>query len=233
MSVVTREHRQRDVVTLPAAATIENDSVLSTLASLAEASASRHDFLRSALEHTARTFGSPFATVYAQYPSEVVREEFHTGPSDPAFWRDAVTEFLTNTLSDGQSRIRLFGARDASLQIGVMAAPLALAEGGRVGGAALVCRMTRDTAQRFITHFEALVTLTCHLADTIGTRRDRGYCSRTVADPSPGQWSQRRLAGGFGLLGRQQSAEETGVRTGRTRDGARSASAVDGDFRNR
>ncbi|MBN2448013.1 MAG: hypothetical protein JXO22_14880, partial [Phycisphaerae bacterium] len=147
------------------------------LVELADGTTSRHRYLREALACIARVFGSPYATLSAQYDSEVVSEEFHSGQTSPAFWREPVRDFLADALADGEPHARLLSAHHAKLQIGLLSAPFTGRDGEMTGGFALVCPVTRTEVAALAAHLQALVTLAAHLADNLNRPGDSRHTS--------------------------------------------------------
>lgn len=129
---------------------------------------SQHTFLAEALACIGRSFGSPFAALYARSRSEVIEEETHTGPTAPGFWRPAVQQFLTDSLSDNVPRAKVLNAGKTELKIAFLSAPLSSDAGGINGVIAVVVRGGAEEARAHLQTLEALATLTGSAIDMVG-----------------------------------------------------------------
>lgn len=140
------------------------------------------------LERTVRIVGdalnSPFSLLYARSGPNEIRRDVHRGGSDPGFWRPAVQRFLTDTLRIGEPRARLLSAREADLQIALLAVPFA-DEGDHIeGGIALVVRSGQPYAATQLHRLEALVATITAALDLVGQDRTSAAAQSDTAATS-------------------------------------------------
>lgn len=156
----------------PDAANGNPASPFTRVADAARSAASRGAFLEQALEIVAPVFASPFALVYLHSGAETIERERHSGGDDPRFWKSAVHGCLTDALADCAARAKLLSARDASLRVALLAAPLGECDGSANGAICLVARV--DDADRDARHqlalLESLAALIGQCAADIGKR---------------------------------------------------------------
>lgn len=131
-------------------------------------------FLRKALDKIATAFASPYAVVYARLDATVVQDAAHRGDSDPAFWKAAVEQFLTESLAEGRTRARLLSARNADLLIALIAAPLFGPQGDTLGAVALVTRVTESDARRAAGLLESMAAFTSAICGQLAGNNTRG-----------------------------------------------------------
>lgn len=106
--------------------------------SLGRSAPSSHAYYAGVIQAVARSLGSPYAAVYVRLPSEVIQDEAHIGPTDPAFWKAKVQAFLTESLSEPHSRARVLKAKHGGDKIALVAAPLFDSADTPIGAVALV-----------------------------------------------------------------------------------------------
>jgi len=141
-------------------------------------------FFRAALAVVGESFASPYAQIYVRFPSEIVHEEYHQGPTDPRFWKGVLEDFLTHTLSEGRARARLFGARQADTRIALIAAPLFDRSGTPIGAVAVVTPQTHDDAWQRVAYLEALAALMSHVSWLVGQAPARAEAAARDSAPS-------------------------------------------------
>lgn len=134
---------------------------------LAQAAATPEEYYRALLGILGEVMGSPFARLSVRLCAETFSEEWHTGPTDPRFWRDAVDRFLVEALTAGQTCARVYSARDARLPVGLLAVPLHDTQGEISGAVALVTRLPRASARARAAYLESLVTVGAYAADFV------------------------------------------------------------------
>lgn len=167
------------------------------LLKLAAAAASGSALLRDGLRTIAAAFSSPFATLYLRRGSDVIEEECHAGPTDPAFWRGLVHEYLTEALATAAPRARLLNARGAELKVALLAAPVYDSGDGKPGALALVARVGDEDLRGRLLLLENLAALLSHLAMTHAA----GSAAPRAADP-------RAAAGAIARVATVQSPQE-------------------------
>ena len=153
----------------------------------ARSASSKHGFLAQALASIARALGSPFAALHAKVGAEIIDEETHHGPTDPGFWRPVVQQFLTDSLTEDCARAKVLSAKNASLKIGLLSAPLSDYAAGVTGVITLVARGGRTEALANLQRLEALAALTASSLGIVGklgdtnTAANRGAAAQGLA----------------------------------------------------
>lgn len=158
-------------------------SLHADIAALASESASIHAFYSQALERIATSYNCPYAAVYTRVCSEVVERQYHSGPTDPNFWKPAVQDFLTSVITTAQPRARVLSAKNSTLQLGLIAVPLFDHDGMAVGGLSLVARMAENEIRNHVVMLESLAALISHLNLPCLSRSDDNT-GRSAAPPS-------------------------------------------------
>ncbi|MDX2199877.1 MAG: HlyD family efflux transporter periplasmic adaptor subunit [Phycisphaerae bacterium] len=116
-----------------------------------------------ALRIVSERFSSQYATVFVRLGVDTIEDETHIGPTDPAFWREAVREFQTLALADGAARARMLSARGAALRVALLSAPLTDADGALSGAITLVTRVDDAALEPRLASLEAMAALLSHL----------------------------------------------------------------------
>lgn len=140
------------------------------LAQAARSASSLHEFYRDGLACIAASVGSPYASLVVRLPAQVVHEDCHCGPTDPNFWKDAVSAYLTESLSQERPRARILSARGAALKVALIAAPVHDAQGASIGALALVVMLDRDDAGVWVERIRSLAAFMSYAASTAGSR---------------------------------------------------------------
>ncbi|MBI5864270.1 MAG: HlyD family efflux transporter periplasmic adaptor subunit [Planctomycetes bacterium] len=149
--------------------TAQERRVFATLLDLAAAPRSRQEFFRKALAAVGQCFSSPCAALHVRLATETIDEEFHSGPTDPRFWRQTVQDVLTETLADGRARARLLCARNSDLRMALVSSSIYDARAGRPGAIALVTRCDEASLREKLVALESIATLVSHLAGSVST----------------------------------------------------------------
>lgn len=121
-----------------AAGSTESEDVFASVRAAAASAHSRHQFLGELLRIAGRHFRSPCALLHVRYAAQIIQDDCHFGPTDPAFWKPSVEAFLTDGLSEGRPRIRLLRSKDGQATISLLSAPVRDAQGTPIGAVALV-----------------------------------------------------------------------------------------------
>lgn len=172
MAGATTNQDKPDTDRAEAAATEED--VFAQITSLAHANWSVHGFFTKAFRAIAGAYGSPFALLHARFAAEELRDDYHSGPTDPAFWKASLRKFLLNALSDRGPRAKLLNAKRRDLSVAFLAAPLFDSAGGRIGAIALVAPgvNTQNVHER-LAALSALARLVSHSAEFVGREGNR------------------------------------------------------------
>lgn len=133
------------------------------LLQLAAEQNSPQTFYRKALAIIGGYFNSPFAVLHVSRDSDVIDEDYHSGPTDPGFWRGPVHEFLTDSLSDGRPRARLLSARESKLKIALLFAPIQDDRGGFCGAIAVAAACNGNDLRSKLVALRSLATLASNL----------------------------------------------------------------------
>jgi hypothetical protein len=142
------------------------------LAGIARSAATGPAFLTHALQTIATAFASPYAALYARRASSVIEQEWHTGPTDPAFWKPTLQAFLTESMSVGNVRATLLNPKRGDTKYALLFTPITDAGGGTIGGIAMVttCR-DQDHAAGRLAALEAATGMISAAVDLVETRR--------------------------------------------------------------
>ncbi len=142
------------------------------IGALVEATTSHTRLLADALKSIARQFGSPYAAIHVRYASEVLQDDWHTGPTDPQFWKHSLQEFLTESLATTMPRAKLLQAKTGSTKAAFLSAPLVDAAGSAIGALALVVAPVddHDVATR-LAALEGLSRYASLAAQLVGAKR--------------------------------------------------------------
>ncbi|MEP0846687.1 MAG: HlyD family efflux transporter periplasmic adaptor subunit [Phycisphaerae bacterium] len=156
---------------LPRAAEAEQPAprgVYAELIQLARSSASQHAFYGRALRCVARICASPYAVLHVALGSEVLQDECHFGPGDPALWKARVQRHLTEGLSERRVRATLLGARGAELRMCLVSTPLFSPEGASIGALAMIFPVDETDARPRVAFVESLAAMISYAAGHLG-----------------------------------------------------------------
>lgn len=145
-------------------------STFAEIVSLARQSAGCATFYRGMLEKITRYFHSPYAAVHVSRSSEVIQDEWHTGPGDPKFWKASVQQFLTESLTENGARARLLRSKKGGVKVALLSAPICDASDQAIGAIALVLAPVEpeEVTQR-LAMLEAMARLGSFAAAFVGT----------------------------------------------------------------
>src|SRR5262245_2924641 len=91
-------------------------------------------FVCDSFRAIAKEFAAPFALVRARVGPRAIDDYWHSGPTDPNFWRDAVESAIHNAMATATPTARLYRAKGGSGGIVLIASPMP-DESGDVNGA--------------------------------------------------------------------------------------------------
>lgn len=129
------------------------------IARLAAVAESGPVFVKQACNAIVTAFRSPYGAVSLRLGSTIVEDSWHTGSTDPKFWKRPVEELLNESLQTAQPIARQFSSRDARFRIGLVSVTINDVGGGMIGVLSLVLRIDEDhqgSAQREL--LEAVAT---------------------------------------------------------------------------
>lgn len=149
------------------ASTTPQPTAYAQIVELARDSRATHAYFSKALGVIARTLGSPYAVVHLQYGSEIVDDEHHSGAADPAFWRSACQQLLTETISEGRALVRVLGARGAALRIMQLSAPVVSPQGAPIGALVVVAPADGADARQSLAFLSSLTALMAYCAEFV------------------------------------------------------------------
>ena len=110
---------------------------------------SKPAFYRDAIRMIAQYFNSPYAAVSVHQATSVIEDTWHTGPTDPEFWKDSVQSFLTDCLADNRARIQQFNSTRADVTVALAACPLVDDNANAIGAVAMVITCKDQQQARF------------------------------------------------------------------------------------
>lgn len=154
--------------TKPEPAELRARSPFGEILAIARAAPSRNAYYRQTLSVIGQFFQSPYATIYLRQAAEVVEEEYHSGPTDPGFWKPAVHQLLVDGLAENRPRAKLMAARNAQLRVALISIPFYSPQGAPIGALALVTRITGEDAHAQVSLLQSLVALVSYAAGFVG-----------------------------------------------------------------
>jgi biotin carboxyl carrier protein len=178
------------------------------IVALAQETSSKPHFMGKVLRCVARRFASPYAAIHVRYPSEVLHDDCHSGPTDPRFWQAGLQEFLTDSLRDRGPRVKLLKAKAGDAKAAFISAPIFEGPRSTVGAMALVLAPIEETdVPKQLAILEGLARLASTCAASLGQVRSDPSVRRTDRlDTDP---SSRNASAAAGVrAGMYTSAEE-------------------------
>jgi hypothetical protein len=153
----------------PATAAKKAPPIHAQLVGLARRTPSRSLFFTEAFRAIARSFKSPYAAACVRLGSEVIEDDFHSGPTDPRFWKESLQKYLTESLASPGACAKLLHTRDGT-GAGIAFLSSALYDGtATIGAIALVAACQTDTeVTSLLAVLESLTCLSGYLAESIG-----------------------------------------------------------------
>ncbi len=178
----------------------KNHDAYVELVALARKGVSQTQFLRDALMLIAKHFASPYSAMHVRYASEVVQHDWHTGPTDPAFWKPSVQQYLTECLAEPRPQARLLQAKGGNTKVALLATPIFDPSGPAIGAVALVLApMNQDELPSRLATLEAMTRFVSVTVEFLGAAHDRNNLtsaqrttSTTNADRALAQASRYR-----------------------------------------
>ncbi|MCO6435856.1 MAG: HlyD family efflux transporter periplasmic adaptor subunit [Phycisphaerae bacterium] len=163
--------------------------VYADIVRIARTGTSQAQFLRAAFRLIAQHFASPYAALHVRYASEVIQDDWHTGPTDPGFWKPSLQQFLTESLSEPLSRARLLQARTGSAKVAFLSAPVFDPSGPAIGAVSLVVAPVEpDQVDARLALLECLTRLTSFSVEYLGNAESRsdvtGRSAASSRDPA-------------------------------------------------
>ena len=133
---------------------------------LTRRASSSHGLLTGAFRAVARAFASPYAALYVRHASEVIQDDWHTGPTDPAFWKPGLQAFLTDALTAEGARAKRLVTRRGRIKVAFLSAPILDAGGAEIGAIALVSVVDDESeVVRRLASLEAAAQVVSHAAE--------------------------------------------------------------------
>jgi multidrug efflux pump subunit AcrA (membrane-fusion protein) len=114
------------------------------LVRLAEGRAPDTALLRDALRLACAEFGAIFGLAKATVNGHAVEDHWHTGPHDPAFWREPASKALSRAIATAQSVDVRYRAREQPVRLAIVAAPIGDGDGDALGALSLVLEVGED-----------------------------------------------------------------------------------------
>ncbi len=132
---------------------------------------SAHAFFTDCLKIISTALASPYASLYVSRASDVIETDWHTGPTDPAFWKRSVQDFLTESLERSSARAKLYNAKTGSIKAALLSAPVFDGSGRAIGAVALVVTpVQREELAERLAMLESLTSLASCTAEVLGGR---------------------------------------------------------------
>lgn len=111
---------------------------------LALRSESAATFYKRSAAAIVQGFQSPYGAVSARFGAEVVEDYWHTGTTDPNFWKKPVQDLMDASMQEAMPLARRFSSRDAAFQIALISVILRDIHGSMIGVFSLVVRCTDE-----------------------------------------------------------------------------------------
>lgn len=152
--------------------TVDRDPYAQIL-SLAADIPSLDSFFSDVLKVITTTFASPYAAVYISSGPQVIEDEWHSGPTDPAFWKSTVQRFLSESLETPTARARLLNSKKGDMTVALISTPIVDPPATVIGAISLVVTpIDESDMSQYLSRLESLVTLASYLAKTHGDARN-------------------------------------------------------------
>jgi len=162
----------------------EETDVLQRLIALSQKAPSRSKFMTELVEIVGSFFASPYAAIHVRYSSEVIQDDWHSGPTNPNFWKAHVQEFLTDALAEVRSRAKILKSKSGVEQVAYLSAPIHDPTGPAIGAVAVV---VTDVSDVNLTHalmkLESVCRFGSFCAEFVG-RQSGGHQSAGLQDRS-------------------------------------------------
>ncbi len=170
----------------------KNQDVYVELAALARKGVSQAQFLRDALKLIATHFSSPYTAMHVRYSSEIVQHDWHTGPTDPKFWKPSVQQYLTDCLAEPRPQARLLKSKGGNTKVALLATPIFDPSGPAIGAVALVLApIDQAELPARLATLEALTRFISVTVEFLGAAHERN--SLTSANRTTGTTSADRV----------------------------------------
>ncbi|MEE9296906.1 MAG: HlyD family efflux transporter periplasmic adaptor subunit [Phycisphaerae bacterium] len=157
----------------------------SEIASLARTASSRKELLVRAFRQIAECLGSAYAAISVREGATVIEEHWHSGPTDPKFWRGTIERFLTESLGEGIARAELLNPKKGSTRVALLSAPVTDASGAVIGCIALV--VTREGEADAMHRLALLESLTRFMSFVVEHAEAAGIAQSRSAAAAPDQ----------------------------------------------
>lgn len=118
--------------------------VVGKISSLLNALALRTESPSAYYKHAAAAivqgFSSPYGMISARFGAEIVDDYWHTGSTDPSFWKKPVEDLLNESMQEARPIARSFSAKNAEFQIALISVILRDISGSMIGVMSMVVR---------------------------------------------------------------------------------------------
>ena len=118
--------------------------VSTLIADLAMRCDSKATFYKRASAAIVQAFQSPYGAISVRLGAEVIEDYWHTGSTDPKFWKKPVEDLLSESMQEAMPIARQFTSRDAKFRISLMTVLLRDVSGPMIGVISLVVRCSDD-----------------------------------------------------------------------------------------
>ncbi len=153
----------------------DRTDVFAEIAALTQSCTSAYGFLTKSFRAISRWYDSPFALLSVRFASQEVRDDFHSGPTDPGFWKASLEGFLIDSLNESAPRARLLRAKNGKARVGFVSAPVFDPSGARIGAMAMVLHGVDDQSVPLrLAELGALSRVVSISADRVEQRQRNG-----------------------------------------------------------
>ncbi len=111
---------------------------------LALRSESQASFYKRASAAIVQGFQSPYGAISARFGAEVVEDYYHTGSTDPKFWKKPVQQVMDASMREAQPMAHRYNSKNALLQIALISVILRDIHGAMIGVLTIVVRCSEE-----------------------------------------------------------------------------------------
>lgn len=156
--------------------------VFAEIAELSQKCTTRSSFYRQSFRTVTKRFNSPYAAINIRIGAETLDDYWHTGPTEPGFWKATAQEFLTESLIERCARAKIFNSKNAPLKIALLSSQLVDAKGGLIGAIVVVahCESTQQ-GEILIAELRALTSLISCSAQFVGASSNNFDSATNIA----------------------------------------------------
>jgi len=156
--------------------------LFASLRELAAKELSPELFVGEAFRTITRVLRAPYALLRASVSNRAIEDYWHSGATDPSFWKSSVGASLDNSIASASATARLYRAKNGAGGVVVIASPLSDASGEVSGAIGIVLECDDERrGHELLTLLRAVTTMIPVLSGAIARQRACGARSATGA----------------------------------------------------